>query len=163
MKKIVKSRSVPAGSVIAENFPAIDFCDSYRIDPQPGHSPDQLVNRLFRLPGWVSGLLKLRNRLVRIVGLKGADKKESDVADFYPVGTTAGYFTVLDRNDREIVIGENDKHLDFRVSLLHTPDGIYCTTIVHYHNRLGRVYFFFIRPFHSIIVRSLVRRNLSQI
>ena len=32
------------------------------------------------------------------------------------------------------------------------------TTVVKYHNSLGKVYFFFIRPFHALICKWLLKR-----
>ena len=32
------------------------------------------------------------------------------------------------------------------------------TTVVKFNNRLGRLYFFFIRPFHKVIIRSMLKR-----
>ena len=32
------------------------------------------------------------------------------------------------------------------------------TTVVKYHNLLGKVYFFFIRPFHALICKWLLKR-----
>ena len=31
-------------------------------------------------------------------------------------------------------------------------------TVVKFNNRLGRLYFFFIRPFHKVIIRSMLKR-----
>ncbi|MDR1652533.1 MAG: DUF2867 domain-containing protein [Prevotellaceae bacterium] len=33
-------------------------------------------------------------------------------------------------------------------------------TVVHFHNALGKVYFFVIRPFHKIIVKAMIKRLL---
>ena len=57
---------------------------------------------------------------------------------------------------------ENDTHLKFRVSVMAIKkDGIttiYLTTIVKFNNRLGRIYFFIVKPFHRIIIQTLVKR-----
>ncbi|MFQ9505221.1 MAG: DUF2867 domain-containing protein [Alistipes indistinctus] len=58
----------------------------------------------------------------------------------------------------------NDKHLWFAVSLLCAPKNggsqrITVTTIVKYNRALGKAYFFFVRPFH----RLLVRRSLEKL
>lgn len=79
-------------------------------------------------------------------------------------GGRVGPFKVYSSDDTEIVIGEDDKHLDFRVSLLCSsgaaPDGCQLTvsTVVHCHNLLGRAYIFVIAPFHRIVIKASLRR-----
>jgi hypothetical protein len=74
------------------------------------------------------------------------------------------FFPVQSRSDHEIVLGENDRHLDFSLSLLlrPTPDTagaeLVATTVVHCHNLLGRTYLQAITPFHGLVVRSNLRR-----
>lgn len=57
----------------------------------------------------------------------------------------------------------SDKHLTFYVSLWckvseANSQTLRITTIVKYHNRLGKLYFFVVRPFHKVIIRSLLER-----
>ena len=67
---------------------------------------------------------------------------------------------------REIILGENDSHPDFRVSVLqqtrNTHDGrtryLILSTVVRCHNRLGRFYILAIAPFHRLVVRSTLQR-----
>ena len=64
------------------------------------------------------------------------------------------------------VLGENDSHLDFRLSLLRRRDErgevLIATTAVHTHNRLGRIYSLLIRPFHKLVVRATLMRCRRQ-
>lgn len=59
-------------------------------------------------------------------------------------------------------MGEDDQHLDFRLSILKhgLPDRPRLTMAmtVTTHNRLGRVYLAGILPFHKIIMRRLLAR-----
>jgi hypothetical protein len=59
------------------------------------------------------------------------------------------------------VLGEDDKHLDFRISVLCSaeaePEGgrqLVFSTVVQCHNRLGRAYIFVIAPFHRLVVKA---------
>ncbi|MNW14246.1 hypothetical protein D3C71_2124160 [compost metagenome] len=60
-------------------------------------------------------------------------------------------------------MGEDDSHLDFRLSVLRHRDAgphgrITMSSVVHCHNAVGRAYILVIRPFHKLIVqRSLAR------
>jgi Protein of unknown function (DUF2867) len=66
--------------------------------------------------------------------------------------------------DRELILGEDDRHLDFRLSLLlrARPDGsgdeLVATTVVRCHNALGRMYLALIAQFHRLVVIT----NLSR-
>jgi hypothetical protein len=76
-----------------------------------------------------------------------------------------GIFKVYGKSETEIVLGEDDKHLDFRLSVLRTPDlsptlggQLTVSTVVHCHNLLGRAYIFVIAPFHRLVVKASLRR-----
>ncbi len=59
-----------------------------------------------------------------------------------------------------MIVGQDDRHLDFRASILlrasddRILDEIVCTTVVHFHNMLGRTYLTAIALFHRLVVRS---------
>jgi hypothetical protein len=135
--------------MITTGFGRVDYCDAYWITASTDGSPEEIAAQLFDLPKWVGGLMNLRNRLVRPFGLKTEEGVE-------PVTL----FPVIGRNDHEIIMGMVDKHLDFRVSVLidRGKAFIYVTTIVHYHNRWGKAYFLLIKPFHRLIVHSIMRK-----
>jgi hypothetical protein len=59
----------------------------------------------------------------------------------------------------EVLLGLDDRHLNFRVAVLTAEHQVVAlTTAVHFHNRAGRVYFAGIAPFHRAVVRALLRR-----
>lgn len=99
-----------------------------------------------------------RNYLIaKPFGLKTAEKKAQS-------GKTPSknIFPVLFRNENEIVMGANDKHLSFRASVLLAKAGdetdIFLTTVVRFNNFGGRLYFALIKPFHRLIVKSALRK-----
>ena len=76
-----------------------------------------------------------------------------------------GIFRIYSTSQHEIVLGEDDRHLDFRLSVLCVassspagPHQLTLSTVVHCHNRLGRLYIVLIAPFHRAVVRSSLRR-----
>ncbi|MBQ4279925.1 MAG: DUF2867 domain-containing protein [Rikenellaceae bacterium] len=162
MGKVKVFRTVPEGSMLARDFGPVDYVDSYRIDGLGTADLDRAAVALFRSPRWVNGLMWLRNTLMRPFGLKtgpGAGPVPLPDETFHPVGGRLALFEVLARGEREIVLGMDDKHLDFRVSLLGGGDDLWLTTVVRFNNRGGRLYFKVIRPFHALIVGSLARRT----
>lgn len=170
MVKVQMSHRIPNLSMIAENLDvSIDYLDSFSVCIDKGHeySIDYLTALVFTsFPSWVNILMAMRNTIVRPFGLETAplptiEKVERDVR--YDKGDRAVFFTVSDRSKNEIVMGEEDKHLIFRTSVLMTEEGdesqrIHLTTLVHFNNIGGKIYFTPVKPFHKIIVKSLLRR-----
>ncbi len=131
-------------------------------------SVDYLSTLLFTsIPGWVRGLLTMRDAIVKPFGLStGEPPMPEKIAPTIrsSIGEKAVYFTVIERTESEIVMAEDDKHLYFRVSVIIDrnnttgDDTLYLTTIVHFHNIWGRIYFTPVKPFHQLIIRSLLKR-----
>ncbi|MDR1338982.1 MAG: DUF2867 domain-containing protein [Prevotellaceae bacterium] len=161
MKVIVKADKIPDKSIISNGFGKTDYCDSYRIVKQTNETVDGITTQIFRMPGWVIGLMKIRNGIVEIFGLRSGENVKE--AAYYPVGSKAGYFTVTERNANEIIMGEDDRHLYFRTSVLidREQSFIYLTTIVRFHNLWGRIYFLPVKPLHRLIVKSLLKRQIQ--
>ena len=64
------------------------------------------------------------------------------------------------RSADEIVLGVDDRHLDFRASVLlrRADNSLAITTAVRCHNLLGRLYLAAILPFHILIAADVLRR-----
>jgi hypothetical protein len=114
-------------------------------------------------PDWFRQLLILRDRIVAPLGLRpsgAADHKPIEIKPAYIVGEKIARFTLFGQNDAEIIIGGDDKHLDFRVSVRRWTEAgasrVALTTMVSPHNFLGRAYLFVILPFHRLGVRTLL-------
>jgi hypothetical protein len=85
----------------------------------------------------------------------------------YSPGQQIGTFTIQAISDNEVVLGENDKHLDFRTSLLirrSINSEIVISTVVRTHNNtFGKLYFFIVKPIHRIISALTVNRMVNNI
>ncbi len=164
MKQVTSFGKPPDNSIIMKGLDTVDYSDSYRIETESSETIDAITTKMFRITPLEKFLVTIRNGVVRFFGLK-TDFGESNEADYYPVGTKAVVFTVIDRNDNEIVMAENDKHLYFRTSMMLEVDGtrkgIYCTTLVKYNNRLGKMYFFVIKPFHKYLIKSSMKKTFG--
>jgi hypothetical protein len=167
----IQNTGIPGKSVILNYLSPVNYADSFKMKV-PGTytgSIDDLTRKSFGIsPGWVNGLMKLRNAIVSPFGLKaGGEKQKSSAAGMLKRGDKAGIFTVIERTDAEIVMGEQDKHLDFCVSVyLDGESGkrsVTVTTIVKFNNLFGRLYFAIIRPFHRLIVPSVMKYNVGKL
>ena len=157
---------LPSGSQIVSDLPGADFADCYQFaDPQPQASALATYLALVaRTPGWMNMLMALRNRAVRLVGLKHLGTLSSfdpaKPADAYQLGERVGIFSLHHLQPQEVILGDDDKHLRVQVSLFkHQVDGqamLSLSTVVHIHNRLGRVYMSVVGPVHQCIVPLLL-------
>ncbi len=125
-------------------------------------------------PTWVDKLFLIRNKLVRVFGLKTSKNptnRAEQLANFNcEVGQQLGLFKVYSKSATEVIMGENDKHLNFRVSLLVTPlqnatrsKNITITTTVTFNNWFGKIYFMPVRPFHKPIVPTMLKGIIRQL
>ena len=159
--------NIPTGSLIENALDRVDYLDAFAIRlPEIYAVPiHQVVRQFFyALPNWVRLLLGFRELLAGLVGLKTS--RGMDVAkqlrEFKgEVGESIALFHVLGRKDNEILTGEDDSHLDFRLSFFGERIGdhfeVTLATTVRVNGWLGKVYWFFVRPFHRYLVPLMLK------
>ncbi len=158
---------IPPTSLLMRDAPLYGYRDTCSVDLGPrSFTVDQVISAFFdAAPRWLDGLMELRNTLVKPLGLKTGPVTVPVVAPPFLVGQTIGVFRIIERTETEVVLGENDRHLDFRVSLLLVRTGqgteLSISTLVRMHNLLGRGYFALVRPFHRYLV-PIMARNTAQ-
>jgi len=155
----------PAESGVASWFDA-DLADAFAVpvDAADGAKGiDNLARSALGDPApWVRLLLGLRDALV--AGFRVKTSQEVRRAAIADNAERIDFFRIRARSDRELILGEDDRHLDFRLSLLlrarcdGSGDELVATTVVRCHNALGRVYLALIARFHRLVVMS----NLSR-
>ena len=156
----------PPESGIAGWYADADLVDAYSITLPRGHSEDVLVLTravLAHPSGWFKVLISVRDGMMRPFGVKTTDDLRrrgggTDRIDFFPV---------LSHTANEVVLGEDDRHLDFRLSVMvrhleGAPDVLVATTVVRCHNLIGRGYLMIITPFHHAVVRSNLDRAVRE-
>ena len=163
----IRKTEIPEGTLIKNYLPA-DHTDTYvcESDKPIQASPDDIMIRLWSdFPAWLNILFRLRNFLVKFVGLKTEKKDTDEFERLIRNGGELGFVSVPEKNDKETILLLKDKHLNAYLSVYvdnkQNSQDIYAITLVHFHNRFGRVYFFFIRPFHDIIVKSILRQTVK--
>jgi Protein of unknown function (DUF2867) len=158
--------AVPSSSMLDRNLIAISyFHDSYRAPLT--HPELGIVDIFFALfghePLWMKLTLIARNAVARLAGLEAPTVTEimrPEVRANYSVGEKIGPWPIFFLGDNEIVAGRNNKHIDFRVSVLKAADGdassVVVSTVCTVHNLFGKIYLFFIIPFHRKGVQLLM-------
>jgi len=159
------------GSEIYPSSRDASFCDAYRISVPPNHDPmlKLAMQVMGSTPAWVEFLMSCRNRIVSLLGLKNlgamSNLNRTKPLEAYAIGDRIGIFTLVYLARDEVIMGDNDKHLNVQVSIYrqHTPQGCDLTvaTVVHNHNWLGRLYMVFVAPAHKVIVRAMLKRYLQ--
>ncbi len=121
-------------------------------------------------PVWVTLLYGLRAVFVRFLGVRqeriprARSMKPGDVP--MKPGDKLAFFHVLMAEDERFWVAEaDDRHLNGALCVVVEPlqgnqKRFHVATVVHYHNWAGPVYFNVIRPFHHIVVGSMVRAGL---
>ena len=163
---LVKSVTIPTQSGIATVYKTVNLADAYAVRLPSGTSADPDVLWRFVMahqPSWIGWLTNIRDAIVACFGLKTAKQLSTSPID--ASGHRIAFFKVYSKSDTEIILGEDDKHLDFRLSVLRTPDlsptlggQLTVSTVVHCHNLLGRIYILVIAPFHRRVVKASLRR-----
>ncbi|MEO6104188.1 MAG: DUF2867 domain-containing protein [Pseudoxanthomonas sp.] len=163
---VVTCMLLPPQSSIGKIYGRVDLSDSYSVTLPPGtcHDPEILARFVFsRRARWMDLLMAVRDVAVSAFGLKTSTQLVG--VETAAQGERIAIFRIFHVDKREIILGEDDSHLDFRISVLHLPaeepeseSRLVVSTVVHCHNRLGRTYLRIITPFHRVIVRSILRR-----
>lgn len=162
---VVECELPPASALGKDALSKAYFHDSYRVPLT--NSKLAMVELFFALfghtPRWMKALLIIRNFIARCFGLEAptvAEILRPAVRASYGVGDKIGPWPIFFIGDNEIVAGRNNKHLDFRLSVLRIIDGdaesVVVSTICSVHNLAGKIYLFFIVPFHRAGVQSLM-------
>ena len=141
---MTRPTAVPvAPSVDCERIlPGHQFVDAYRVPVPPGLDAVEVARLAFaQRPRWVRALMGMRNRLGRLAGLRPAP---------------ASGFPMVRQASDEVVMGFDDKHLDFRVAVGVAGGFATITTIVRWHNAWGRAYLAAIMPFHRVIAARMI-------
>jgi hypothetical protein len=162
---------VPSSSALSHDLiRSAYFHDSWRVPlARPGLSIIDIFFALFgHTPFWMKALLITRNAIARCFGLEAptvAEILHPTVLAAYNVGDKIGPWPIFHIDRNEIVAGRNNKHLDFRLSVLRMTDGdavsVVVSTICSTHNFFGKIYLFFIVPFHRTGVKSLMSNAVT--
>lgn len=140
-----------------------DFADNFlaMVDDQD-ITLDQAARRSFDTsPKWIEALMAIRNVVVMPFGLRsgGAEVKRIKLL---PKEEVFGFFPVIFQSPNEIILGFDDRHLDFRIRIyfqqIGDQKGMCASTIVKTHNLFGRVYLSVIKPFHRMIVPAMIKQ-----
>jgi hypothetical protein len=170
-----RADKLPEQSCLKAFYASDDFMDTYSVSMKGREDlleadmrvlADHILNADV---AWMKTLLRVRDRVVKPLGLKTTDDlllEQSDLplADRKP-GDRVGFFKIYRVDENEILLGEDDWHQDFRLSIFReTGDKprVYASTCCKRHNVFGHVYLALILPIHKKIASTVLDNAVVQ-
>jgi Protein of unknown function (DUF2867) len=162
---------IPSASVLERSaIAAAYFRDSYRAPLI--HADASVVDIFFSIfehrPIWMKAPLIIRNKIASLCGLDApttAEITHPEIKSSYQVGDKIGAWPIFSLSETELIAGRDNKHLDFRLSVLKVAEGeivsVVVSTICTVHNVFGKIYLFFIVPFHKWGVQLLISNAIN--
>lgn len=174
---IITKTDLPENSLLRTKNMNYDYVDSFKgqfSDEFQKIGTTEIGKSFFESgPKWIDKLFTFRNNLVRFFGLKTSGKMtdRQKMLDNFKCekGEQLGLFKVFEKTADEIILGEDDKHLNFKVSLFidhkeNNPDKkLIISTTVKFNNWFGKLYFIPVRPFHKLIVPRMLKGIITNI
>lgn len=164
---VIHKVAVPSTSAVEDALKRCDFADAYEVQLSKPEiqASDAYVAIFCYPPTWVQVLMNLRGQIAVRLGLM----HPFDVREILPgedpkieSGKRVGSFTVQSIYANELIVGDDDSHLNFRISTMKSErEGrfyITVSTAVEIHNTLGHVYMLVVKPFHRFLAPYMVRR-----
>ncbi|ASR42885.1 hypothetical protein BEN78_05325 [Xanthomonas citri pv. mangiferaeindicae] len=153
-----------ARSALYAQLPGADFRHASRVQTMRGGRTALQAYRdlAAAVPGWFDGLMTLRNRSLRLLGMKdlGALRAVQTTGTPRP-GERLGIFTLQALGDAAIVLEDDDRHLRVQLAVQWHGDSVLeVATVVHVHNAFGHLYMQPVAPIHRLIVPHLLQRQV---
>jgi len=144
---MINTATLPGSSSLHNRVAATDFLDCYSL--KSDCKVRKAAEIALTFPGWASVLLRLRNLIVMPFGLATGGPADANKISIFPIES---------ETDTELIVGFDDKHLDFRISMLSESGRLFLATWVHPHNIGGKLYLRMVMPFHILIVRNALKQ-----
>ncbi len=149
--------ALPPETTLSLWFANAQLADAYAIRLPAAASSDPAVlasAALGSMPRGGSVIMSVRDMLVRPLGIKTTPAiAQAGRATRHAL---IGFFPILERLEDEIILGEDDRHLDFRISFMVRERGghreLVWTSVVRTHGFLGNAYLAAVRPFHRLAI-----------
>jgi hypothetical protein len=167
---VVECDVPPQSALGVDLIERADFRDAYRAPLR--RSELSVVEIFFGIfahrPGWMDLMLIARNKAAALAGLEVPTTSEimnMEKRDRYFIGEKIGPWPIFFLGPDELVAGRDNKHMDFRFSIMKVDDGtrpsVIVSTLCVVHNKLGQCYLASVIPFHKFGLRWLMAGALT--
>ena len=113
-------------------------------------------------------MLVARNKAAALAGLEVPTTSEImnvEKRERYFAGEKIGPWPIFSLGPDELVAGRDNKHMDFRLSIMKVHDGVrpsvVVSTLCMVHNKFGQYYLSSVIPFHRFGLRRLIASALA--
>lgn len=168
----VKEVELSTEYLVGRDKDKLDFWDVFQLEsdllsncPEP---KDMMIAFFKSFPKTFMGLLRLREWIAKRLNLKTApETNETDRLERLHnfnghIGESVAVFDVLESDQRELVTGQKDSHLDFKLSFIsYSENGrvmMQMATTVVINNTIGKMYFAVVKPIHKYYMRQIFKR-----
>jgi hypothetical protein len=159
MAKVISHNKLPKNSILLNGWEKCDYLDCFSVQLPKPETVDSALTRFFGKANGGVVYVSDENNHVKKYRLGKITEDLSGI--YYPIGSRAVLFNVINRTKSEIVLGEEHKHLDFRTTILVEHNGnetiMFSSTAVRYNKPIGKLYFFFVKPFHSLLIKLFLK------
>jgi hypothetical protein len=155
----VKAVSIPKNDYLSKQKNNRHFRDALAVPLQKKHlQPDQIQLAIFGyMPNWVNRMMTLRDKMVRSLGFNtGEGMMSTQVPEALDEGDRAGFLTIIQKDDQEIISLAEDKHMQFYLSVRKEESQAVVSCLVNPTSKIGWLYLQLILPFHWLIARSVL-------
>lgn len=159
----IKTLIPPTDDALATKHQAPYFRDALKTSVSKHQlSPSQLQYAIFNyLPNWVQGLMSLRNKIVKWFGFEVGVNNMNPVSDELNIGDKAGFLTIIEKTEDEIISHADDKHMTFYLSVKKQGNDVIVSSLVNQKTTIGRIYVNAILPFHYFIARIVINNAIK--
>jgi len=156
----IKTLNEPQRDTLARKAKGHYFRDALAIKLDKTElTPSQLQHAIFsHMPTWVTVLMRIRNKMVKLIGFTVGADNLTPSSDELSIGDKAGFLTISEKYDNEIISVSEDKHMSFYLSVLKQSDQVIISTLVNQKTFIGRLYVNSILPFHYVIARTVLKK-----
>lgn len=160
----------PRGSRLTPQLNKAYYHDTYEA---PLRRPELKMHEIYvailgHLPWWARAAIIARNNVVSLVGLHAEPAAKvwtPELKESYQPGDKIVRFTLFHQDENEIIAGLDDKHLDFRVSLMKLNEAgahkVAVSTVIFTHNNFGKAYLGVVLPFHKRGLKHLLSQAVT--
>jgi hypothetical protein len=147
--------NLPQDTKVFNFIENIDYTDTFSTELRQDSDIKDLYLRLVNTKSkTIDFLMSLRNKIMSILGAKTViNETKGDFA----IGNNVGLFKIYYIDEKEIISGLKDSHLDFCISFYKIDNKVLLSTLVKYNNTFGKVYMNIIKPFHKLIVKNMLK------
>jgi hypothetical protein len=142
-------------------LPEADWADCYQLRVNDRNLTALDASRLMlgHFPPWVRMLMTIRNMVVAPFGVKASTVHSAEEMEMI------GIFPIVSQSPRQVVLGFDDRHLDFRAVIDVSECGgqtlVSAMTLVKRKFLFVKIYLAAITPFHNLIVATMLA-NLNR-